>query len=248
LGFQANYTLSKSLDDTSSILGGFATITSGNQPSSWPQDPQHPASEKGPSSFDLRHTLGATVIYQPALDQIALFRRAGSGFATGWQLLNITTLTSGPPFSVFSGVEQTGFGAGGGDRPDQAGVPVFSTRRKVREDYFGQGANNGSFFSIPINVPGGSGPNQGRFGSLGRNTFRGPAYYNFDFALVKDTAFGHRSQGEAATLQFRAEFFNAFNLVTFGLPANILRGSGFGVISSTRGTSRQIQFALKLLF
>ena len=248
LGIQANYTLSKSLDDTSTVLGGFSPITFGNEPPSWPQDPQNPGAEKGPSTFDVRHTFGMTVLYQPALDQIALLRRAKGGLTTGWQLLNITTLTSGPPFSVYSGVEQTGFGAGGGDRPDQVGVPVFSTGRKVREDYFGLGANNGSYFSIPINVRGGSGPNQGRFGSLGRNTFRGPANHTFDFALLKDTPLGHRSQSEPATLQFRAEFFNAFNLVNFGLPANILRGSGFGLISDTSGTSRQIQFSLKLLF
>jgi hypothetical protein len=60
----------------------------------------------------------------------------------------------------------------------------------VREDYFGQGANNAAFFSIPINLPGGTGPNQGFFGSLGRNTFRGPAYYDFDFSLIKDTPVG----------------------------------------------------------
>ena len=53
---------------------------------------------------------------------------------------------------------------------------------------------------------------------------------------------------EPTTLEFRAEFFNAFNLVTFGLPVNILRGSGFGVINHTAGTSRQIQFSLKLIF
>lgn len=50
------------------------------------------------------------------------------------------------------------------------------------------------------------------------------------------------------TLEFRGEFFNAFNLVNFGLPVNILRGSGFGVINHTAGTSRQIQFSLKLIF
>ena len=47
-------------------------------------------------------------------------------------------------------------------------------------------------------------------------------------------------------LQFRAEFFNVFNIVNFGLPSNIVRGSGFGLISKTAGSSRQIQFSLKL--
>ena len=67
-------------------------------------------------------------------------------------------------------------------------------------------------------------------------------------ALMKDTTFGRRSGAEAFTLQFRAEFFNVFNLVNFGLPSNVVRGTGFGVISRTAGTSRQLQFSLKLLY
>jgi len=127
-------------------------------------------------------------------------------------------------------------------------LPVFSTSRSVREDYFGRGAANSSFFQIPINVPGGTGPNQGVFGMLGRNTFRGPAFRQFDMALIKDTAFGRRGNSEFANLQFRAEFFNIFNEVNFGLPSNIVRGSGFGIISKTAGPSRQVQFSLKLTY
>jgi hypothetical protein len=172
----------------------------------------------------------------------------GTKLLSGWQVLNITTLTSGSPFSVYSGIQQTGVGSAGADRPDQVAVPVFSTSRRVREDYFGRGDNNPSFFSIPIDVPGGTGPNQGRFGSLGRNTFFGPGFHNLDMALIKDTTFGSRARSEPASLEFRAEFFNAFNLVNFGLPVNILRGSGFGIINHTAGTSRQIQLSLKLIF
>jgi len=50
------------------------------------------------------------------------------------------------------------------------------------------------------------------------------------------------------TLQFRAELFNVFNLVNFGLPNNIVKGTGFGLISRTAGTSRQLQFSLKLVY
>ena len=101
---------------------------------------------------------------------------------------------------------------------------------------------------IPLNVPGGTGPNRGRFGTLGRDTFRGPAFKDFDVALIKDTPFGRRGNGELGTVEFRAEFFNIFNVVNFGLPSNILRGSGFGIISKTAGSSRQIQFSLKLIY
>ena len=97
-------------------------------------------------------------------------------------------------------------------------------------------------------MPGGTGPNLGRFGTLGRDTFRGPAFHDFDFALIKDTPFGHRSNGELGTIELRAEFFNLFNIVNFGLPNNVVRGSGFGLISKTAGTSRQIQFSVKLIY
>jgi hypothetical protein len=167
---------------------------------------------------------------------------------SGWQFLNITTLTSGSPVSVYSGIQQTGVGAGATDRPDLVSLPDFSTSRPTREDYFGLGANNSSFFSIPINVPGGTGPNQGRFGTLGRDTFRGPAFHNLDVALIKDTSFGRRGKNELGILEFRAEFFNVFNIVNFGLPSNTVLGTGFGLISKTAGTSRQIQLSLKLIY
>ena len=49
-------------------------------------------------------------------------------------------------------------------------------------------------------------------------------------------------------MQFRAEFFNIFNLANFGLPLNVLRGSGFGIINKTAGPSRQTQFSLNVIF
>jgi hypothetical protein len=149
---------------------------------------------------------------------------------------------------VFSGVQQTGVGLGGADRPDQVAKPMLSTNRTIREDYFGRGTDNGSFFSLAVGVPGGTGPNFGRFGALGRDTFRGPGYKDFDISLIKDTSFGRRGKNELGIVQFRAEFFNIFNVVNFALPSNVVLGSGFGIISKTAGTSRQIQFSLKLIY
>lgn len=67
-------------------------------------------------------------------------------------------------------------------------------------------------------------------------------------ALIKDTPLGHRGNGELGTIEFRAELFNLFNLVNFGLPSNIVRGRGFGIISKTAGTSRQIQFSVRVIY
>jgi hypothetical protein len=247
LGLQVSYTYSKSIDDTSSVLGGLLGST-GVVLQTLPQNPWDPRTEKGPSTFDVTHVFTASVIQVLPLDRWSLFDLVSKTLTRGWQFLNITTLTTGSAFSVYSGVQQTGAGTAGADRPDLVEQPHFSTSGAVREDYFGRGADNASFFSIPIDVPGGTGPNQGRFGTLGRNTFRGPGYQNYDIAVVKDTPFGRRSGRELGTLEFRAEFFNVFNLVNFGLPNNVLRGSGFGEISKTAGTSRQIQFSLKIIY
>ncbi|HEV2349362.1 MAG TPA: TonB-dependent receptor [Terriglobia bacterium] len=247
LGFQASYTYSKSIDDTSSVLGGFFG-TAGVVLQGFAQNPWNPGAEKGPSTFDATHTFSMSAIQVLPLDRISFLRPLGRPLTSGWQFLSVTTLATGSPFTVFSGIQQTGAGAGGADRPDQVAQPDFSTHRTVREDYFGRGANNASYFYIPINVPGGSGPNHGRFGTLGRDTFRGPGFENYDVALIKNTTLGRRGNAELAILQFRAEFFNVFNLVNFGLPSNVVRGSGFGLISKTAGPSRQIQFSLKLNF
>jgi len=248
LQMQASYTYSKSLDDTSSVLGGLLG-TAGVILQTLPQDPWNPGAEKGPSTFDTTHSFTLSVIEFLPLERVGFLRPLGKTVTSGWQVLNITTLSSGSPFTVFSGIQQTGVGAGGTDRPDLIEQPNFSTSRSNRADYFGRGANNASFFSIPINIPGGTGPNQGRFGTLGRDTFRSPGFRDFDIAMIKNTSFGHRSGGgELGAIQFRAEFFNIFNEANFGLPSNIAGGSGFGLISKTAGPSRQIQLSLKFIY
>jgi len=246
LGLQASYTYSKVLDDTSAVLVGSGSA--GTVLQTGPQNPWDPGAEKGPATFDVTHVFTASVIQLLRLERVSFLRPLGKTLTSGWQFLNVTTLMTGAPFSVYSGVQQTDAGLGGADRPDMVSLPQFSTSRAVRQDYFGRGQNNNTFFFTPINLPGGTGPNHGQFGTLGRNTFRGPGFHNFDVALIKDTPFGRRGNAEFGTLEFRAEFFNLFNIVNFGLPNNIVTGSGFGFISKTAGTSRQIQFSLKLLY
>lgn len=249
-GIQASYTWGKSLDDVSGVSGG--TGSAGAVVVFSPQNPFDTHAEKGPSNFDVTHSFTLSAAQDLHLQDAGFLPKSARVLTNGWELLSISTITSGSPFTVYSGIQQTGFGSVGADRPDQIGKPNLSTAHSAarrREDYFGLGANNGTYFSIPIGVAGGTGPNSGRFGTLGRNSFRGPAYYDFDYALIKTTPIGRRASGlERADLQFRGEFFNLFNIVNMGLPANTIKGSGFGVISKTAGTSRQIQFSLKLIY
>jgi hypothetical protein len=248
-GFQANYTWSKSIDDTSTVGGTSATSTVGAIAQAAPQNPFDTHSERGPSTFDITNSFSLSLTQDLPLQTVRGLDRLNSKITNGWQLVSISTMGGGIPFTVYSGVQQTGAGASNADRPDQIGVPQLSTARSKREDYFGRGDNNGSFFFIPVNVAGGTGPNQGRFGRLGRNSFRGPAFYDYDISLVKNTSVGHRASGrELVNVQFRSEFFNLFNIVNMGLPSNTIAGSGFGQINRTAGNSRQIQFSLKIAY
>jgi hypothetical protein len=247
---QAGYTWGKSLDDVSGVIGGAGSTGAATLFS--PQDPFDTPAERGPSSFDVTNAFTLSAAQDLHFEHLGLQSDRTHLLTKGWELLSISTITSGSPFTVYSGIQQTGAGTIGADRPDQIRIPDLSSAgssTRPRDDYFGRGANNASFFSIPIGISGGTGPNSGRFGTLGRNTFRGPAYYDFDFALIKTTPIGRRESGlERADLQFRAEFFNLFNIVNMGLPANTIEGTGFGMISKTAGTSRQIQFSLKLIY
>jgi hypothetical protein len=237
LNFSASYTFSKSIDDTSAVLGGIPG-SAGAILQTFAQNPLDERAEKGPSTFDVTHVFSASVFQALPFDKVTFLQPVSRYLTGGWQLLNISTILSGPPFSVYSGQQQTSAGAGGADRPDLLTMPDFSTSRTRREDYFGRGDNNYTFFFVPA----------GQFGTLGRNTFRAPGYKQFDFALIKDTPFGRRGKSDLGLVEFRAEFFNLFNIVNFSLPSNTVRGSGFGIISHTAGTSRQIQFSLKLIF
>ena len=237
-GIQASYTYGKSIDATSFVQSG--TGSTGAVALGFPQDPFNLAAEKGPSAFDITHGFGLSVAQDLHAEAAPFLDAIPRKFTYGWELLSISSISSGAPFTVYSGTQQTNEGTMGADRPDQIAAPHLSSARQNREDYFGMGADNAqAFFSTP----------SGRFGTLGRDTFRGPAYYDFDFALIKDTPFGRRVSGaERMDLQFRGEFFNLFNIVNMGLPSNIMTGTGFGEISKTAGTSRQIQFSLKLIY
>ena len=96
-------------------------------------------------------------------------------------------------------------------------------------------------------------PAPGTFGNLQRDFLSGPGTVNTNFSVIKETPIK-----EGFRVQFRAEFFNLLNHANFALPnANVFvqtaNGGGapnptFGKITGTTTSSRQIQFALKLLF
>ena len=93
---------------------------------------------------------------------------------------------------------------------------------------------------------------RGFYGNVPRNALIAPGLINFDLSLQKNTSIA--SISENFELQFRAEFFNAFNRVNFGAPvADAIDSRGntvgsAGRISDTATTARQIQLGLKVVF
>ena len=107
-GIQASYTWSKSIDDTSGVISG-----------STPQNPFDTHAEKGPSSFDVTHGFGLSAAQDLHLESVGFLRPVSKKLTDGWELLSISGISSGSPFTVFSGIQQTGAGSNGVDRPDQ---------------------------------------------------------------------------------------------------------------------------------
>jgi hypothetical protein len=177
--------------------------------------------DRGLSDFDARHRVVLSALY--ALP----FR--GNLLVEGWQFAAIVQAQSGNPVNIvtsnstFNGVANT-------LRPDVTGpVEIFGNVER--------------WFDTSVFTP------ITRFGSLGRNVVIGPGFSNTDFSVIKNTRLSER-----VWAQFRAEVFDLFNHANFGQPGNIVGTPSFGRITNTRfptgdsGSSRQVQFALKLIF
>ena len=152
-------------------------------------------------------------------------------------------------------------GGTGTDRPDLApGVKVANITQGVSR---GCGTGTGAIAGgTPVGTPqrwfdpcAFTLQQPGFLGTAGRNIVRTPGLATVDFSLLKD--FPLRFLGESGQLEFRAEIFNILNRVNFFEPSSsVFAGSApvenplatAGRIATTRNTSRQIQFALKLLF
>jgi hypothetical protein len=177
--------------------------------------------DRGLSDFDARHRFVVSTIYDLPFKQNRL--------VSGWQLALIIQAQSGNPINVvtsnstFNGVANT-------LRPDvTAPVKVIGSVDR--------------WFDTSVFVP------VADFGSLGRNLVIGPGFNNTDFSIIKNTKIR-----ETLLMEFRAEIFDLFNHANFGQPGNVVGTPTFGRITNTRfatgeaGSSRQIQFAMKVIF
>ena len=254
-----NYTWSHSIDNASD---GQDYVANATQP-----DNSHRADlEKANSNFDTRHRFVLSFGYE-----IPNFMKNHPRLGGGWQLNGILTLRSGSPFHVNLFDDYNGTGEFF-PRPDLVGDPYAGT--SGHEHFLNLSAfavpctldtsNPDNDGSAAFCIPGTQ-----HFGSLGRNSLIGPSYRNFDFSIFKSTPITERVR-----VEFRAEIFNIFNHPNFsslllpgfsadasfnGIDPATGRGQGFLPITVTPdvgignpflggGGSRNIQFALRLVF
>ncbi|MGH8244818.1 MAG: hypothetical protein ACREUU_00120, partial [Gammaproteobacteria bacterium] len=195
------------------------------------------------SGFDIRQRFVVSYVYELPFGKTKPYLNGLPSAATrvigGWEVSGITQFQTGFPFSVLMSGDQNGDGLGG-DRPDLIGKPQINPGNPrcyiVDPRNTACGGGTAAFALVPAGDL--------RYGSAGRNLLSGPGFKSWDISLSKNNRFGERFN-----LQFRAEFFNAFNNVNFGQPSRLynVTAPAFGTIT-TASRPREIQFGLKLEF
>ena len=240
LSFKANYSFSKVLDMNSAILAPSGE----NEPTNLVSGGYNLRANRGVAAYNPAQQFNTNFSYQLPFGNGHRLGGGASGWMQhligGWQWNGIASAQTGFPFTPLIGFNNSGTGDGtqptdiANINPNFKGPVILG---KV-DHWFDPSA-----FSMPL---------PGTFGNAGRSSLRGPGMFNVDTSLFKRIPIR-----ESVTLQFRAEVFNALNRANFAYPnfvvfqgnsANYSYSDSAGQITATATPSRQIQFALKLMF
>ena len=190
--------------------------------------------ETGLSAFDFRRRWTTSWLWDlPFGRNRAHMNRGGvADFVLGgWQLGGILTLQDGFPFTVQCGPGNIQNG-GGICYPDYTGTdPQLPADQQTRTRFF----NTDAFVDRNTTGP-------FRYGTVTRNSLIGPGIISLDASANKRFTVGSKY------LELRIEAFNLPNRPIFSQPGTQLRTPNFGVLTSTRLDSRQIQVGLKFVF
>jgi outer membrane receptor protein involved in Fe transport len=271
LQIQGSYTWGKSLDNNSGVVAG---DTFGNGIGSLPwfdMKLNHALSD-----YNVGRTLVINASWQ--LPTIKPASSALAWAANGWELGAIFKANDGPPFTPTFGTDGDPLGIGSTDTwafPSYSGAPgcgsLINSRNPnnyIKTDCFAIPTAPASFAAQCVDAPGAAAPPPaGQVycinlrGTAGRNSIPGPGLMNLDFSLFKNNYI--RKISESFNVQFRAEIFNILNHPNFALPVSpdntdIFDSTGAslnppdngaaGVLKSTTTESRELQFALKVIW
>jgi hypothetical protein len=244
------YTYSNFQDDASEIF-----TTTGS--SSYAQDIPDQHSEWGPSTFDRRHRFTIAYIFQvPSFHRNALLR----ALTDQWDWTSISTIETGTPNTVTLDFDNfgnghpnsrpnlanpsapiTSLGFDGGNLP-LLGLPAAPGTFDLNCLFFTSNTCSAEpistfHFVWPNGVP----------GNVGRNTLFGPGQIYFDTSIQRDFPV-HFWKLENQMIQFRTEFFNAFNHPNLFTPTYNMRDPNFANTAITINGGREIRIWLKYSF
>jgi Carboxypeptidase regulatory-like domain len=238
INFGGSYTFGKAIDFSSTF-----------SPPQRPDAYGPPDQDKGRADFDVPHKVSLWATW--------MIPGPGSGIAkallSGWQASGVMIAQSGTPFTVIcegrafspirdsnggivgnSGCDYNADGAGN-DRPN---VPAFgSSLSGLSNDDFLSGIFTAADFPTPA---------PGVQGTLGRNTFRGPEYFNVDFSIARTIRIP-AVRGRNSQVQVRLETFNLFNTTNLDLPQRNLTSPQFGRSTSAL-PGRIVQIGGRVIF
>ncbi|HCC57988.1 MAG TPA: hypothetical protein DEQ47_12170, partial [Solibacterales bacterium] len=221
LSLNVSYRFAKSIDNASTLGGGAMVVA---------QNDRDLRAERGLSSFDQRHVLGANFIAESPFGENGLIRSGPrtQKLLANWTLSGGANLASGTPLTARVLGNQSnvaGTGAVGSGRADATGQPL----------YIGSGFFNPLAFTVPA---------PGNFGNAGRNTIITPAVFTLNLALSRSVQLGAETRRR---LEFRVEsnnLLNSVNVTSFGTTVN---ASNYGQALAVGGM-RTITGVLRLRF
>jgi hypothetical protein len=233
------------------LLGSFGWIKAldlGNCCNYQGIDRDFKALNKGPNDATVPLQLSVAYVYNLPVGRgkpfLSSLSRPADILIGGWSVSGITTFSRGLYTSPFVGFDYLDLGPfANNPLADLVGNPV-PAKQSINQYWTptayalpGCSADPGVFNYNPC-------PTALHLqGDAKRNSLEGPGYQNWDIAAMKEIPLGERF-----TLQFRGEFFNAFNHPQFGMPNNTLNSGEFGVITSLHNPPREIQVAGKLIW
>jgi hypothetical protein len=222
-GFQlmTNYTWGKSMDDQSSL------------PEAKYQDFLNRRADWSRSSWDVKHAFKTGYVYDLPFGRGrplgAAWNRGVEAVLGGWALEGIVQIQGGAPRNIRTGGDRANVGKTQ-ERPDVLRNPNLPADERTVERWFDTTA-----FKMPELFT---------FGNASAFMVEEDGRINFDVSLGKKFR-----TFESQALEFRTEFFNLPNHVSFTMPSTgtLVSSGTFGQIT-TATTARQIQFALRYTF
>jgi hypothetical protein len=232
---QIAYTWSKAMTDVQGS-GQSAVFTGGSGDSNNSDDRQQ---RWGPAAYD--RTNRFVFAYRWELPKVHGANLLTREALNGWAVSGVTTIQSGDRLTITDPSGGSIYGSVSTSRAQlgpRASNDLIETRGGIRSrltNYF----NTDAFTVAPV-IGDGTG-----YGNSADGVVRGPMQDNSDITISRLFGLG---SNEKRTLDFRAEFFNAFNHPQYSDPGTAYTTPTFGVIQSTSVAPRIIQFAAKIAF